>query len=233
MPVFLAYVRGHGALDVGKVMLVTGIVQLAAAPIAVALEQRYDERFLTALGFLIFGMGLALSCIDTINTDYDGMFWPQVLRGAALMLCILPPTRLALGHIAKDSIPDASGLFNMMRNLGGAIGIALIDTVIYSRAPVHGRQIFERIAAGDVDTMRSIGVPPDLMGPALLGPQAKAMLAPLVDKAAFVEAVNDAWGLVALITLIAILCVPAARAPVWSTVVSLRQGRVLMRRERT
>ena len=63
------------------------------------------------------------------------MFWPQVVRGAAIMFCLLPPTRLALGHLAPDRVPDASGLFNLMRNLGGAIGLALIDTVIYGRAP--------------------------------------------------------------------------------------------------
>ena len=81
-----------------------------------------------------------MSCIQTSATDYDQMFWPQVVRGFAVMFCILPPTRLALGHLAKADIPDASGLFNMMRNLGGAIGIALIDTIIYTRAPIHARQ---------------------------------------------------------------------------------------------
>jgi DHA2 family multidrug resistance protein len=63
------------------------------------------------------------------------MFWPQILRGLAVMFCLLPPTRLALGNLDKNRLPDASGLFNLMRNLGGAIGIALIDTVIYSRLP--------------------------------------------------------------------------------------------------
>jgi DHA2 family multidrug resistance protein len=232
MPVFLAYVRGHGAFEVGMIILVTGVVQFVTAPIAAALEQRYDERYLTAFGFVVFGIGLAMSCIQTSATDYDQMFWPQVVRGFAVMFCILPPTRLALGHIAKAGIPDASGLFNMMRNLGGAIGIALIDTIIYTRAPIHAGKYTDRLAAGDLDVMRTLGVTPDMLGPALLTPKTQAMLAPLIDKLAFVEAINDAWALVALMTLAVIVAVPLARTPIWRLIVTIRKGRVVVRRQR-
>jgi len=232
MPVFLAYVRGHGAFEVGLIILVTGIVQFVTAPLAAALEQRYDERYLTAFGFLVFGIGLAMSCIQTSTTDYDQMFWPQMVRGFAVMFCILPPTRLALGHIAKAGIPDASGLFNMMRNLGGAIGIALIDTVIYTRAPIHARKFWDRLAAGDLDVMKTLGVTPDMLGPSLLAPKTQALLAPLVDKVAFTEAINDAWALVALMTLAALVAVPLARTPLWRMVVTIRKGRVIVRQQR-
>ena len=232
MPVFLAYVRGHGALEVGMIILVTGVVQFVTAPLAAALEQRYDERYLTAFGFLVFGIGLAMSCIQTSTTDYDQMFWPQVVRGFAVMFCILPPTRLALGHIAKAGIPDASGLFNMMRNLGGAIGIALIDTVIYTRAPIHARELRDRLAAGDLDVMKTLGVTPDMIGPSLLAPKTQAMLAPLIDKVAFVEAINDAWALVALMTLAVLVAVPLARTPIWRMIVTIRKGRVIVRQQR-
>ena len=75
------------------------------------------------------------------------------------MFCLLPPTRLALGH-SQECRVDASGLFNLMRNLGGAIGIALIDTVIYTRAPEHGRAFVERLTAGDLVTAKSFGSEP-------------------------------------------------------------------------
>ena len=139
MPVFLAYVRAHNALEIGKIMLVTGVAQLAVAPLAVSLVRRVDDRLLTGLGFLLFAIGLGLSSVQTRATDFDEMFWPQLVRGSAIMLCILPPTQLALGQLAKTAIADASGLFNLMRNLGGAIGIAIIDTVIYTRAPEYAR----------------------------------------------------------------------------------------------
>lgn len=211
MPVFLAYVRAHNALEIGKIMLVTGVAQLAVAPLAVFLVRRVDERLLTGLGFLLFAIGLGLSSVQTRATDFDEMLWPQLVRGCAIMFCILPPTQLALGQLAKTAIADASGLFNLMRNLGGAIGIAVIDTVIYTRAPEHARTLINRLAAGDLDAAKMLGIPPDALGPALLDPEKQAMLAPLVDKVAFVEAINDAWTLVALATLAALVVVPWVR----------------------
>ena len=109
MPVFLAYVRDHRALEIGRVILVTGVAQLATALGAVVMVQRFDERLLSALGFLLFAAGLGLSAAQTKTTDFQEMFWPQLIRGPAIMFCILPPTQLALGHVAKVKIADASG----------------------------------------------------------------------------------------------------------------------------
>jgi DHA2 family multidrug resistance protein len=211
MPVFLAYVRGHSALEIGEIMLVTGVAQLGVAPVAVAMVQRLDERLLSALGFLLFAIGLGLSTTQTRTTDFYEMFWPQLIRGAAIMFCILPPTQLALGQLAKDKIADASGLFNMMRNLGGAVGIAIIDTVVYGHAPEHARTLVDRLAAGDLHTAKMLGIPPDALGPALLDPEKQSILAPLVDKVAFTQAINDAWAFVALTTVVALIVVPLAR----------------------
>jgi MFS transporter, DHA2 family, multidrug resistance protein len=223
MPVFPADVRGHNALEIGEIMLVTGVAQLAAAPAAVVLVQRFDERPLTAVGFLVSAMGLGLSAVQTKTTDFDEMFWPQLIRGWAIMFCILAPTQLALGQLAKEVIADASGLFNLMRNLGGAIGIAVIDT-IYSRAPEHARTLIDRLAAGDLDTLKTLGVAPDVVGLALFDPGKRAVLAALVDKVAFVEATNDAWSLVSIATLAALAVVPSAKGTV-------RAGSILLRGE--
>jgi len=211
MPVFLAYVRDRNAFEIGKIMLVTGVAQLIAAPVAVVLVRRIDERFLSAVGFLLFAVGLGLSSDQTRATDFDEMFWPQLIRGCAIMFCILPPTQLALGHLARSAVEDASGLFNLMRNLGGAIGIALIDTVIYTRAPEHGQAFVDRLTAGDLDTAKSLGIHAEDLAAALLDPQKQAALSSLIDKAAFVEAINDAWRLVAVITITALVVMPFAR----------------------
>ncbi|MGB9040868.1 MAG: DHA2 family efflux MFS transporter permease subunit, partial [Pseudolabrys sp.] len=211
MPVFLAYVRAHNALEIGRIMLVTGAAQLIVAPVVVVLVRRFDERLLIAFGFLLFGIGLGMSAFQSRATDFDEMFWPQLVRGCAIMFCILPPTQLALGQLAKTAIADASGLFNLMRNLGGAIGIAIIDTVIYTRAPEHARTLINRLAAGDLNAAKMLGIPPEAFGPALLDPEKQAMLAPLIEKVGFVDAINDAWALVALTTIAALIVVPWAR----------------------
>ncbi|MGV8987188.1 MAG: DHA2 family efflux MFS transporter permease subunit [Cypionkella sp.] len=215
MPVFLAFVRGHNALEIGTVMLVTGVAQLLMAPVAVALEQRSSARLLTAFGFGLFAIGLGASAFQTPQTDYAGMFWPQVIRGLAVMFCLLPPTRLALGHLTADRVPDASGLFNLMRNLGGAIGLALIDTVIYMRAPVHGAELLTRLQSGDAATAAFLGIPSAALAALPPGPLDAAttgLLAPLLEKAALTAAINDAWLMIAVLTVGALVCVPFARA---------------------
>ncbi len=213
MPIFLAYVRGYDSLQIGTILLVTGVAQLLMAPVAVALEQRADARTLTAVGFALFALGLGMSGFQTPRTDGNGMFWPQVVRGLAIMFCLLPPTRLALGSLSPDRVPDASGLFNLMRNLGGAIGLALVDTVIYTRTPVHGIDLLARLQTGDQDTALFIGIPAEMISAFPAGPPSGvllAQLAPLLEKAALTSAINEAWFLISALTVVALLCVPFA-----------------------
>ena len=217
MPFFLGLVREHGALAIGQIMLVTGIAQLAAAPLAVALERRLDPRLLTLFGFALFGAGLLLSARQTVNTDAAEMILPQILRGAAVMFCLLPPTRLALGQLSPTLVADGSGLFNLMRNLGGAIGLALIDTIIFSRSPHYAHLIEARLRAGDVATAVRIGIPRDAFLENLGEPIddiTTEMVRPLVDKAALVQALNDAWLAIGLVTVAALLLVWLVRKTV-------------------
>src|SRR5262245_5223836 len=209
MPVFLAYVRLHEALEIGRIMMVTGAAQLVMAPIAVVLERRVSARLLTAFGFGLFALGLAASAFQTRATDFDEMLLPQILRGVAIMLCLLPPIRLALGHLPPEVVPDASGLFNLMRNLGGAIGLALIDTVIYGRAPVIGERLGRALEAGDVEAAKTVGLPLDKFLAHVPGapvePAAMAFARGAVERQATVEAINEAWAMVAALTLAGVL----------------------------
>jgi DHA2 family multidrug resistance protein len=216
MPVFLAYVRHHDAFEIGTVMLVTGAAQLAAAPIAGALESRLDARYLSAIGFGLFALGLGCSAFQSRVADYDEMFWPQVLRGVAIMFCLLPPTRLALGSLNPKLVPDASGLFNLMRNLGGAIGIALIDTILYGRTSGHAAALRDRLIAGDTTAAQAIGLDLELFThrpPGVSDAAVESYLRPMVEKAAFALSINEAWALLAAAALLGLLLVPFAGPP--------------------
>jgi MFS transporter, DHA2 family, multidrug resistance protein len=216
MPVFLGAVRGYGALPTGKVMLITGVAQLAAAPIAVALERRVGARTLSAFGFALFALGLGMSSGETLQTGFAQMFWPQIVRGGAIMFCLLPPTRMALGHLADEAVADASGLFNLMRNLGGAIGLALIDTVLYGRGPAHSLAIIARLQAGDVATAKAVGIPLDVFatrGTGPIDPATRTILQPMIERLAFARAANEAWAIIALLTAVAV--VSLVLAPRW------------------
>jgi MFS transporter, DHA2 family, multidrug resistance protein len=197
-------------------MLVTGVAQLVTAPIAGALESRFDPRWLSAAGFALFAFGLGCSALQSRVADFDEMFWPQVLRGVAIMFCLLPPTRLALGALTEAQVPDGSGLFNLMRNLGGAIGIALIDTILYGRTDGHAAALRDRLIAGDVAAAQAIGLdlqlfmhrPPDVSDAAV-----EAYVRPMVEKAAFALSANEAWTLLACTALLGLLLVPFAGLP--------------------
>ncbi len=214
MPVFLGFVRGHNALEIGSIMLVTGLAQLATAPLAVYLEQRFDPRILIGAGFALFALGMSASAFQTVSTDAAQMVVPQILRGVAIMFCLLPPTRLALGSLPREKVPDASGLFNLMRNLGGAIGLAIIDSIIYGRSDVHSQYIIGKLMEGDAITATSIGIPAGLFTAAQSGSfdQAnQALVAPFVQKAAITMSINEAWAFVAVLTVLALALLPLAQ----------------------
>jgi DHA2 family multidrug resistance protein len=214
MPVFLAFVRGHDAFEIGTIMLVTGIAQLIAAPIAAILENRIGARALTGAGFALFALGLGLSAFQPRTADFDEMFWPQIVRGVAIMFCLLPPTRIALGTLPEAEVADASGLFNLMRNLGGAIGIALIDTILYGRVAMYAEDFRARLLAGDVSAAKAIGLDPTLLANRPPGPPdaaAVAFVRPMVEKASLALCVNEAWVLLACVAIVGLLLVPFAR----------------------
>jgi MFS transporter, DHA2 family, multidrug resistance protein len=213
MPVHLAFVRGYDAFEIGTIMLVTGVAQLVTAPLAALLESRIGARPLTAAGFALFALGLGLSYFQPRTADFDEMFWPQVVRGVAIMFCLLPPTRIALGDLPEAEIADASALFNLMRNLGGAIGIALIDTILYGRVGAFAESFRDRLLAGDVEAARAIGLSPSLLLNRA-GPPTDAEIAfvrPLVEQASLALCINEAWAMLATVAILGLLLVPFAR----------------------
>ncbi|WP_426438217.1 DHA2 family efflux MFS transporter permease subunit [Bradyrhizobium genosp. P] len=219
MPVFLGFVRRHDALEIGTVMLVTGIAQLAAAPLAAILESRIGARVLTGAGFALFALGLGLSAFQPRTADFDEMFWPQIVRGVAIMFCLLPPTRIALGALPEAEVADASGLFNLMRNLGGAIGIALIDTILYGRSWIYAEDFRTRLLAGDITAAQAVGLDPKLLIDRSPGPPDEATVAfvrPLVEQASLALSINEAWAMLACVAIVGLLLVPFARDRVTS-----------------
>src|SRR6266478_755171 len=187
------------ALSIGEIMMVTGAAQLVMAPVATFLERRVDARLLIAAGYALLAVGLVGNGFMTFETDFWGLFWQQLLRGAAIMLCLLPSTALALSGFDPLHVPNASGLFNLMRNLGGAIGLALIDTVLEQRAPAHIAAIVARLQAGDASAARLVGLPTEHFTGVPIGEvdeATRSLVAPLVERAGLVAAFDDAWLLI-------------------------------------
>jgi len=136
-PQFLARVRGHNSLQIGQIMLVTGAAQFLSAPLVGSISRKVDPRIMLAIGFsMICTSNFMLSNLNG-DWDYNEFFVPQVLRGMGFMFAIIPANVLALGTLSPDRVKNASGLYNLMRNLGGAFGLAGITTMLDKREALH------------------------------------------------------------------------------------------------
>ncbi len=130
------------------------------------------------------------------------------------MLCLLPTTRLALDIWPAAEVPEASALFNLIRNLGGAIGIALVNTMVEERAAGHAAQLVAKLQAGDPVTARFVGLPAALFHNRPMGPVddlTKAMIRPLVERAALTQVLNEAWIALAVLFALSLLALPLMR----------------------
>jgi DHA2 family multidrug resistance protein len=144
-PVYLAQIRGYNALMIGETLFVSGVVMFATAPIAGQLSEKLDPRIVLASGFIMFAIGTWQMTYLTSDWDFWELLWPQVFRGVGLMLSIIPVTNTALGTLPPDRVKNASGLFNLMRNLGGAIGLAAINTWFNDRLDLHLTRLHEAV----------------------------------------------------------------------------------------
>jgi MFS transporter, DHA2 family, multidrug resistance protein len=203
-PVFLGFVRNHSPLTIGMIVLTMGIAQLVVAFPTVFIDRFFDARLLTGAGFIIFGLGLYMNGHLTVNADEPELFWPQVLRGISVTLCVLPPIRIALALMPVEKVSDASGLFNLVRNMGGIIGIAVMDTIMFSRAPEHAETLME-LTKTDPEkaapllgvTLEELPAPDDTMG--------LFATTELAQTAGLTSAINECW---MLLTVIAALAIP-------------------------
>ena len=211
LPLFLGVVRHHDPFEVGLIMTVTGGAQLIAAPIATLLERRSDLRLLSACGYGLLAIGLIGNAFLQPSDDFWGLAWQQAARGVAFMFCLLPTTSLALGALPPAEVANASGLFNLMRNLGGAIGLAVIDTLIQQRVPIHIAGLVEQLQAGDRRTAQFVGLPLDQFAGRPVGPVDQAtrdLVGPLVEQAGLTMALNEAWLLLGGVVLLSLIAAP-------------------------
>ena len=144
-PVYLGQIRGYDALMIGKTMFVSGVAMFATAPLVGRLMERVDPRLMLTAGFLITALSNWEMRYLTSDWDFWQLLVPQILRGFGMMLAIVPITNVALGTLPPDRLKNASGLFNLTRNLGGAVGLAALNTVLDKRIDLHLARLHDAI----------------------------------------------------------------------------------------
>jgi DHA2 family multidrug resistance protein len=144
-PLFLGRVRGFSALQIGFAVFSTGLFQVCAIPLYTVLARRVDLRWLMMFGFACFALSMWTFAPITHDWGWRELLLPQALRGFGQQFAVAPIVTLSLGSLAPQRLKLASGLFNLMRNLGGAIGIAACGTILNDRSNVHFLHLAEHL----------------------------------------------------------------------------------------
>lgn len=216
LPLFLGRVRGFDSFQIGTTVFVTGLAQILSTVIAARLSQRVDPRKVVTVGLTLFAASLWLHSWVTADWGFAEFLGPQLLRGFAVMLCIVPSVGLALNGFALMELRYASGLFNLMRNLGGAIGIAVVNTWLNENARIQAARMGESL--GDAGrhapdmvaglTQRMSQLTSDPIHAAQL---ARAQLSGLVSRYALTSAFEEVFRTMAWLFLVALVMVPFCR----------------------
>lgn len=216
-PLFLGYVRGYSAWQTGTAVASTGAASLLGTAVYIVLARKFDTRWLMMVGLALFGLGLWSFSFITHDWGAAELFWPQMLRGFPQVFVVAPAVTLGLGSLAPDRLKYASGLFNMMRNLGGAIGIAVCGTLLNNRANLHFLHLAENLNSGNramQDLLQKTGARFTVLngGDALQGHTAALRrLWSLAYREAQVLSFADAFLVIAAIFAVGTLLVPLLR----------------------
>ncbi|WP_018717856.1 DHA2 family efflux MFS transporter permease subunit [Arhodomonas aquaeolei] len=219
MPLFFGIVRQYNALQIGEIMFVTGAAMFVCAPIAGRASDHIDPRILLAIGLTLVGTGTVMNAHMTSEAGYELFFWPQVIRGAGMVLCMIPITRIALGTLPPHEVGNASGLFNVLRNLGGAFGLAMMDTIRDVRFDFHWSQIIPAIDTGRATVVHELQAQTQQLTGAVADPRAGAIanLARRIGVEAQTMAFNDIFLWLGMIYLCAVPVMLLMKRPTMAT----------------
>ena len=217
IPQYLAGVQGYRSIDIGRAVFITGVAQIISTPFAAALSRKFDPRHMILFGFSLFA--LSLWQLGSLDSTWGGeqLWWPQALRGFAMMFCIVPATNMALGDMPPQWLKTASGLSNLMRNLGGAIGIAGANTVINHRFHLHYTRIVETVTTANPNVdpfLAGLARQMQAQAPSTAEQQQMSMglLNQLVNREAMTMTYADSFLLIAAIFLLTLTVLPFSRS---------------------
>jgi MFS transporter, DHA2 family, multidrug resistance protein len=217
IPAYLGQAQGYNAEQIGNVLAWTGLPQLILIPLVPKLMQRFDTRYIAITGLLIF----AYSCFmnTAMSPDYAGdQLWiPNIVRAVGQAMVLTPLTSVMTGELAPQDAAAASGISNMLRNLGGAIGTAVLATVITKREQFHSNIIGQSVTLGREEVRSRIAEMTDyftahgVADPAAAHMQVIVALGKLVKQQALVMAFSDTFAVIGVALVLAAVAVALTR----------------------
>jgi DHA2 family multidrug resistance protein len=156
MPLYLSQSQGYNSEQIGEVLAWTGLPQLVIIPFVPALMKRIDARVLICTGLALFGLGSFVNTWLSPSIAADQLFWPNIVRAVGQALAMTPLAAFGTDGIERENTGSASSLFNMMRNLGGACGIAILETFTSKREQYHSAILMDHVSPFEAATQQRL-----------------------------------------------------------------------------
>ena len=219
MPLYLSRIQGYNAEQIGLVLAWTGLPQLVLIPLVPRLMKRFDARLVISVGFALFAASNFMNIYMTNDYGSDQLFWPNVIRAIGQALAFAPLSAVATAGIEAENAGSASALFNMMRNLGGAIGIAVLQTFLSKREQYHSNVVtqsvsmFEQATRTRIQALTQYFVNHGVLDLADASHRAVVAIGQIVQKQAFVLAFSDTFYLLGVTLILALMATLLLRKP--------------------
>jgi DHA2 family multidrug resistance protein len=219
IPVYLARVQGYNAQQIGEVLAWTGLPQLVLIPLVPMLMKRFDPRWLIGIGFALFATSNFMNAAMTPDYAADQLLWPNVVRAVGQALAFTPLVAVANDGIEPQNAGSASALFNMMRNLGGAIGIATLQTFVTTREQFHSNVLMNSVSVlteatrARIDRLTQYFLAHGVSDPTAAAHQAIVAIGETVRRQAFVMAFSDTFFLLGAALIAALAASMLLRKP--------------------
>ncbi len=149
LPIFLQSLMGYTSFDAGLVLGPGGAATIVAMPIVGKFVGRVSPKRFLVLGISICALSTYLMSRFNLTTDFWTFVWPRVFLGFGMGMTFIPLTTLTLSHIPKEHMTEATSLYNLLRNLGGSVGIAFTTTMLSRRAQFHQTRLVEHLSQLD------------------------------------------------------------------------------------
>ncbi|OQW53612.1 MAG: EmrB/QacA family drug resistance transporter [Proteobacteria bacterium SG_bin9] len=209
LPAYLGQVQHYNAEQIGTVLAWTGLPQLLLIPLVPLLMQRFDVRFIAFAGASIFAISSFMNTSMSLNYAGDQLFYPNVVRAVGQALLLTPLSAISLGSVAPQDASAASGISNMMRNLGGAIGTAMLSTIVTKREQFHSNIIGQAVDLGRDEVRERIATLTDyflshgMVDPTGARHQAIIALGKTVKQQALIMGFSDTFAVVGIVLVLA------------------------------
>jgi len=201
MPIFLGQVRGFSSSEVGTTMLVSGLSMFISAPIVGRLVRLVDARVAMVVGFCMAAWAIQLGVRVTDQWGFNEFFVLQMVRGFGIMMAMIAAQQMSIATLPVTMMKDASGLINLIRNVAGAIGLAMLTTVLSHQGAVHYMDLATAANQANPTTMGMLdGFTQMMQGAGLADPNGTAMKAMggMMHRQAAVLSFGDAFAVLAL-----------------------------------